>query len=189
MRHELEPGEPPLQRAARDVLREGAGLNGDSQDDALTPEDLVNRILLSDAAILGIVAVDGHGNAVASAWKSELPEGLEMSKDEVNSVGSFTGILMGMAMSGRQTQSLRARGSYGRFESVMINHERAKILFLPLPAMKLTLTMRLLRSANSDYITNLVLSRVGVLKWAEDLPGSASAEPRSELGEVSPLGK
>jgi hypothetical protein len=155
-----------------------------TQDAVLSPEDMVNRILLSDPSILGILAIDSHGNTVASAWKPEMPEGIEMSEGDVGNIGNFTGILLGMVVSGKQVERLRARGSYGNFESIVINFRRAKILMLSLPGMKLNFVIRLVRSANTDYIHNLILTKVGVLKT--EVPEPDGMEPRSELGKVLP---
>jgi hypothetical protein len=146
-------------------------------NEVLAPDDMVNRILLSDSSILGILAIDSHGNTVASAWKPEMPEGIEMSEGEIGNVGSFTGILLGLVVSGKQVERLRARGSYGHFESIVINFKRAKILMLSLPGMRLNFVIRLVRSANTDYIHNLVLAKAGILK-ANEVPESIEPEPR-----------
>lgn len=158
--------------------------NDVTKDDVLAPVDMVNRILLSDPSILGILAIDSHGNTVASAWKPEMPEGIEMSEGEIGNIGSFTGILLGMVVSGRQVERLRARGSYGHFESIVINFKRAKMLMLPLPGTRLNFVIRLVRSANTDYIHNLVLAKAGVLKVNEEGPESIAREPRAGVKDL-----
>jgi len=125
-----------------------------ADDEPLAPIDLVNKILISDAAILGVIATDSRGQRLASALKAEAPEKGGLPEDFFDKRAQLLTIIKGMVS---QDEAI-----FGRFQSIILNFEAAKIVILSVPKFKISFGMRLMRSANADYITQSVLTLLGI---------------------------
>ncbi len=138
---------------------------------------MVNAILLSDPAILGVMALDDKGNNLALAVKGEMPERRELSDEFVNKVAAVLSMIKGIVS---QYETL-----YGRFQSFVMNFETSKVVILSIPEIRLAFGLRLLRSANVDYIAATVPSLLHLDANVERSHGGASIEPLSKKPESS----
>jgi hypothetical protein len=120
----------------------------------LAPIDVVNRILLSDPVILAVLAVDEKGSVSAKANKRDIPES-EMLSEELGRQAARLGSIIIGAVS--QFGSL-----YGHLETITFRYKRAKVLVMLVPRLKLFLMIRLIASANVDYVINSVEQIIGL---------------------------
>lgn len=142
------------------------------RDEPLAPIDLVNKILISDPAILGVVAADSKGNKLASAVKGEAPEKAGLSEDFFDRRAELVAIVGGMAS--------QEEAMFGHFQSMVMNFEKARIVVLDVPEFGISFGIRLIRSANVDYVTNSVLTLLGLVRRTERNRRAAGVEARPE---------
>ena len=125
-----------------------------SGDDPLAPIDMVNKILASDAAILAVAAVDDKGNNLGVAIKGEIPEKKELTGELIKK-----GVQLGAIIVGSLSQFEQL---YGPLQAITIRYQASKILILMAPELRLSFIIRLIASANVDYVINSVFALFGI---------------------------
>ena len=120
------------------------------EDEPQVPIDTANRILLSDPAIMAVAAVDYDGNNLAAASKAELPEKEWLTDDFIEMGVKLSALIMGSAS---QYEDI-----YGPLQSITVRFQKSKVMLLLTPDLRIVFVLRLIASANVDYIIASVYS-------------------------------
>ncbi len=137
-------------------------------DEPQAPIDMVNKILISDPSILGVVATDEKGNKLALAVKGEIPEKRELSEDFVKKASMILTVVKGAVS---QYEPL-----FGRLQSVTVKFETSQVAIFTVPELRMVFGLRVTRSADIDYVVTSVFSILGIVGKAERNQGASGKD-------------
>lgn len=111
-------------------------------------ERVAKDLVDCDSSILSLIAVDGVGRVLHVSRSSRLPSEERVDPQLVQVFGTIARVILGAANNAAQIM--------GGTEAVIGVYKRQKVLLVNLPAHEMLLAVRLVRSANAEYVCDKI---------------------------------
>ena len=109
---------------------------------------LAKDLVDCDPAILSLIVVDSLGRVLQVGRSARLPESEQVSPELVRVFGTVSKLIVGAANNAAQVM--------GGTEAIVGIFKRQKALLVNLPEYNLLLALRLVRSANAEYVCDKI---------------------------------